>query len=376
MYIGALAGIDPHNGFGPGLAGFHQFNVLPPTADVTTTLTFGNPYSATWPRVADESYTRRRRVRVPGATATQPGNNVFSVITGQRGYAGGPLGVSVQVAPPGNLRVNGNTASDGVRTFDGVAPISVQWSAVTNAVRYRVTARRLTTQTINMPAPPVATIVTTETSVPFPAENFAAGERYVFLVTAIRDSLPYATGRLRDRVTPLYSAQSATGVILLSNTCGNGTREGTEECDTAGATAACDIDCSMPLCGDGLLNTAASEICDPGLPTPTCDTDCSATTCGDGTINRIAGEECDDSNSDNNDGCSAQCRWEDACPDGVLHPLYGEECDDGNTVDTDACPTTCRNAFCQDGFVQTGVEQCDDGNAIADDGCAPTCTTE
>jgi cysteine-rich repeat protein len=59
--------------------------------------------------------------------------------------------------------------------------------------------------------------------------------------------------------------------------CGNGMVEGNEECDTGGGdSAACDGDCTFPVCGDGYLNTAA-------------------------------GEECDDGNTDDRDGCDHLC---------------------------------------------------------------------
>jgi len=37
-----------------------------------------------------------------------------------------------------------------------------------------------------------------------------------------------------------------------------------EVCDTGGASAACDPDCTLPECGDGLVNMAAGEQCDDG----------------------------------------------------------------------------------------------------------------
>ena len=38
-----------------------------------------------------------------------------------------------------------------------------------------------------------------------------------------------------------------------------------EECDSAGVnTASCDVDCTIPEGGDGLLNEAAGECCEPG----------------------------------------------------------------------------------------------------------------
>ena len=82
-----------------------------------------------------------------------------------------------------------------------------------------------------------------------------------------------------------------------------------------------------------------------------CDDDgvCAAA-CGDGVV--VDEEACDDGNSDDGDGCSAQCDVElgyvcDAegcfplCGDGLL--VVGESCDDGNTADGDGCSSTCKS---------------------------------
>ena len=87
-------------------------------------------------------------------------------------------------------------------------------------------------------------------------------------------------------------------------TCGNGIKEGDEECDLPG--------------GNGeQLHTAGTEFC----KITECNIDCTLQTCGDGTRNnpmdtmgvgvcKILGydaEECDDGNTADGDGCSAVC---------------------------------------------------------------------
>lgn len=52
--------------------------------------------------------------------------------------------------------------------------------------------------------------------------------------------------------------------------CGNGVIDGNEECDDAGETATCNIDCTLTECGDEYVNSAAGEECDDGDPCP-CD---------------------------------------------------------------------------------------------------------
>jgi cysteine-rich repeat protein len=123
--------------------------------------------------------------------------------------------------------------------------------------------------------------------------------------------------------------------------CGNGTVEGTEDCDDGNA-----------------LNTDA------------CLDDCTVASCGDGFV-RAGFEECDDANAVNTDACLNTC-VSATCGDGVVRAGV-EECDDANGLDTDACLNTCVNAGCGDGFVRTGVEQCDDANAVNTDACLNTC---
>lgn len=65
-----------------------------------------------------------------------------------------------------------------------------------------------------------------------------------------------------------------------SASCGNGLVEPGEVCDTAGESATCDGDCTLPQCGDGIVNMTAGENCDPG-DAPDCLPDCSGTECTD-----------------------------------------------------------------------------------------------
>lgn len=184
--------------------------------------------------------------------------------------------------------------------------------------------------------------------------------------------------------------------------CGNGIVDEGEDCDDGEdgnrrATATCDEDCTVPVCGDGVFNpqfvnpaTDLPEACDEGANTLKCDADCSPVDCGDG-LHNDAAEECDDGNTDDTDGCVDQCKqakcgdkhiWEDVedcetttdtkdcdaddclapvCGDGYQNESAGEECDDGNTFLFDDC-VKCKEAICGDDFIQLGVEECDDGS--------------
>ena len=93
-----------------------------------------------------------------------------------------------------------------------------------------------------------------------------------------------------------------------------------------------------------------TEECDQGAansdaPNAGCRTDCTLPACGDGVVD--AGEECDDANGVARDGCTA-CRLP-VCGDGVVEP--GEPCDDGNDLDSDACVNSCQLASCGDGII-------------------------
>jgi cysteine-rich repeat protein len=62
-----------------------------------------------------------------------------------------------------------------------------------------------------------------------------------------------------------------------------------------------------------------------------------------------------------------------ACGDG--HVTGGEECDDGNTNNCDGCSAQCRSEICGNGKTEC-AEGCDDGNTTSGDGCSSTCEEE
>jgi fibro-slime domain-containing protein len=80
-------------------------------------------------------------------------------------------------------------------------------------------------------------------------------------------------------------------------------------------------------------------------------TTCTTSVCGNGI--REGSEQCDDGNNVTGDGCSPFCRLEPKCPagggactnvcgSGLLLPGDGKDCDDGNTVDGDGCSHDCK----------------------------------
>src|SRR5215470_7079432 len=141
-------------------------------------------------------------------------------------------------------------------------------------------------------------------------------------------------------------------------------------------------------------STDVGPVCTPDDPAACADCD----ECGDGIVS--GDEECDDGNTDDGDGCAADCHLE-VCGNGIVDP--GEECDGDDTAGEFACRDDCTYAYCGngklddgeecdegedtatcvdcryvvcgDGYVQ-GNEECDDGNTDGGDGCSATCTTE
>ena len=77
-------------------------------------------------------------------------------------------------------------------------------------------------------------------------------------------------------------------------------------------------------------------------------------------------DRCDDGNSENGDGCDANCT-PTGCGNGIQ--TTGELCDDGNLEDGDGCDATCGQAQLQGecGDNLWGPhEECDDGNQITE----------
>jgi cysteine-rich repeat protein len=153
--------------------------------------------------------------------------------------------------------------------------------------------------------------------------------------------------------------------------------------------ADCNIDCTIPSCGDSKVNRSflpdglRGEQCDNGTGvnanSADCTANCQVNVCGDdlkNTAGPLHTEGCDDGNRDDTDDCTNACIGR-GCGDSIVNPA-NEECDLGPAnAETGACRLGCLLPRCGDGQIQTGVEQCDNGagNGTIGNNCSSTCRT-
>ena len=204
----------------------------------------------------------------------------------------------------------------------------------------------------------------------------------------------------------LLAAGNGGEEYCANEECGNGIKEGNEQCDDGNTNNidSCTNQCLFTICGDGIVNN--NEQCDDGNLNNSdgCTNQCILEFCGDGV--KQDNESCDDGNNNNTDSCNNQCQNTfcgdyiiqsgeqceppntnscDAqclftiCGDGIVQVPNGlgqnESCDDGNTNNTDSCNNQCEFTICGDGLVN-GNEQCDDGNNNNTDSCTNQCILE
>ncbi len=194
--------------------------------------------------------------------------------------------------------------------------------------------------------------------------------------------------------TTLSTGNSLTGD--LTQKCGNGVRQGNEQCDDGNTKNGdgCNIVCKLEPGFKCMTNsqtrlTVCKGICGNGEPQGT--------------------EQCDDGNTQSGDGCSPVCKYESQsvfdCIAGT-HPTVcrlrscggggkqgSEECDDNNNYNDDGCSGLCKlepgftcttnnethasvcHVICGNG-TRNGTEECDDTNTQNGDGCNSNCELE
>jgi len=239
---------------------------------------------------------------------------------------------------------------------------------------------------------------------------------------------------------PNHVPLAGAPAICVPNTCGDGfVSKGSELCDDgdgAGCDETCQIitdgyrcsglggGCSVPTCGDRIVDRQLGETCDDGDEEAGDGCDgcraepgwvcrlfggCYPTICGDRFIEydweTSTGETCEDGDVDPGDGCDASCRTEpgwacswDGCRQVVCGDRVvsrgdfggGEQCDDGGDDPGDGCDEHCQiepgwtcddfngcvRIDCGDLVLAPGFESCDDGDDEGGDGCSSLCQVE
>jgi cysteine-rich repeat protein len=165
---------------------------------------------------------------------------------------------------------------------------------------------------------------------------------------------------------------AATLMVSVADAiCGNSAQEIGETCDDGNTENGdgCDANCTPTGCPNGIVGSA--EECDDGnhRDDDACTNSCALPACGDGILSPW--EDCDDGNVENDDACPSNC-GAPRCGDGARQPPL-EDCDDGGRS-TATCTPVCRTARCGDGYLAPRVEACDDGNTIDDDACPNDCS--
>jgi cysteine-rich repeat protein len=119
--------------------------------------------------------------------------------------------------------------------------------------------------------------------------------------------------------------------------CGNGQLEAGEECDDANDNTEDNcVQCKMNYCGDGFTDKQLPhvEACDGKGESADCDIDCTLALCGDGIVNATRGEACDDGNDKACGTCGDKCmkRQEPKPATGSIIALTGEDIEDGDEL--------------------------------------------
>jgi cysteine-rich repeat protein len=173
---------------------------------------------------------------------------------------------------------------------------------------------------------------------------------------------PHVLGAYAKDTSAAYG--TARRLVRFASVCGNGTRQGAEECDRGSENAdsgACTSRCTLARCGDGLAQ-AGREVCDDGnaLDGDGCDGNCKPTGCGNGLL--TTGEHCDDGNTASGDGCEEDCTR--TCDCDPTNPCLASTCDPATGA--------CRNQPAPDGTRCANQRECRSGACRSSNGASCT----
>lgn len=154
--------------------------------------------------------------------------------------------------------------------------------------------------------------------------------------------------------------------------CGNGTINGSEQCDKGAQNGVAGSGCKANCTFECNTNADCSDN-NPCTGTETCATITGGKTCNPGT-NLAKGAVCLANPRSICDAAGGQCKLS-VCGDTIVDTGGGEQCEPPNTSTCDANCKTVVAAVCGDGKIDTG-EQCDDGNTKNLDGCDSKCKYE
>ena len=146
-----------------------------------------------------------------------------------------------------------------------------------------------------------------------------------------------------------WSSWSVSSTMYTLASCGNGIREGEEQCDDGNKNSADGCSGCLVDFGFACTKVAGGDVCSNG--------------CRNGT--KEESEACDDGNNLSGDGCDNKCEIE-----------RGWHCDARpHPTEADAVQSDCA-VPCGDGIRLQVHEECDDGNRNDSDGCSANCSIE
>lgn len=256
---------------GGGLGGPILLQLLPSNAPTTGTVAIdyrnADPFPDAWTRTVLITDSRIRSTKLSsdpqGVTGIGAANQQQSAYTGA-------IVATHALQPATGITVGGiDFERGGAVKFDGQSTVVVRWNPVAGAQLYQVA---LGTPGATPMQVSFTTLVTADTSVTVPASLIQAGAMYQLVVHAVQTPTDYAGGSLLATTQASVGVPSARFRFLPS--CGDGVVQANEDCDTSGESATCNADCTIAMCGDGVVNASAGEQCDTVGASDTCTAGC------------------------------------------------------------------------------------------------------